>query len=105
MDHLVQFTISIDDAHIAKLVEEKAARALNDEVLKIVEAEIGTSRGGCFSDGMSDRALGEVREILEDNKDYIIQEAAQEIANRVMRSKKSREAVIKKVGEIDETTD
>ena len=98
MDHLVQFTISIDDAHIAKMVEEKAARALTDEVLKIVKAEIGTPHD-YFGGGMTDGALREVREILEDNKDYIIQEAAKEIANRVMRSKKSREAVIEKVGE------
>lgn len=37
MDHLVQFTISIDDAHIAKLVEDEAAKALTDEVLKVGE--------------------------------------------------------------------
>lgn len=104
MDHLVQFTISIDDAHIAKLVEDKAATVLTDEVLKIVNAEIGTARGH-FSNGMSDRAIREVREVLEENKDHIIQEAAKEIADRVMRSKKSREAVIEKVGEVDEITD
>lgn len=104
MDHLVQFTISIDDAHIAKLVEDKASTVLTDEVLKIVKAEIGTARG-YFSDGMSDRAIREVRDILEANKDYIIQEAAREIANRVMRSKTSREAVIEKVGEVNEITD
>lgn len=104
MDHLVQFTISIDDAHIAKLVEDEAAKALTDEVLKVVKAEIGTPRD-YFGGGMTDRALREVREILEANKDYIIQEAAKEIANRVMKSKKSREAVIDKVGEVDEITD
>ena len=100
MDHLVQFTISIDDAHIAKMVEENAAKALTDEVLKIVKAEIGTPRD-YFGGGMSDRALREVREILEANKDYIIQEAAKEIANRVMRSKKTKDAVLEKLGEAE----
>lgn len=104
MDHLVQFTISIDDAHIAKMVEEKAAKALTDEVLKIVKAEIGTPRD-YYSNGMSDKALREFRELLDVNKDYIVQEAAKEIANRVMKSKKSREAVIEKVGAVNETTD
>ena len=103
MDHLVQFTISIDDAHIAKLVEDKAAIVLTDEVIKVVKKTVGD--GSYWGDGMSKQGLEEVTKFLEANKDYIIQEAAKEIANRVMKSKKSREAVIDKVGEADEITD
>ena len=35
MDHLVQFTISVDDAHIAQMVESRAAEAMEHEVLKV----------------------------------------------------------------------
>lgn len=97
MDHLVQFTISIDDAHIASLVEKQAASVLSDEVIKVVKKTIGD--GSYFGDGMSKQALGEVYKFLEDYKDYIIQESAKEIATRVMRSKKTKDAIIDKIGE------
>ena len=99
MDHLVQFTISIDDEHISKLVEEKAAKVLSDEVIKVVKKTVGDD--SYWGDGMSKQALEQVYKFLEDHKDYIIQETAKEIANRVMRSKKTREAVVEKVGEVD----
>lgn len=99
MDHLVQFTISIDDAHIAKLVENEAAKALSDEVIKVVKKTVGD--GSYWGDGMSKQALEEVTKFLEAHKDYIIQETAKEIATRVMRSKKTKEAVLEKLGEAD----
>lgn len=99
MDHLVQFTISIDDAHIAKLVEDRAAKTLEDEVIKIVKKTVGD--GSYWGDGMTKQALGEVTKFLEDHKDYIIQETAKEIATRVMRSKKTKDAILEKLGEAE----
>lgn len=100
MDHLVQFSISIDDKHIAMLVEKEAARVLSDEVIKIVKKTIGD--GSYWGDGMSEQALKEVTKFLEAHKDYIIQETAKEIAARVMRSKKTKDAVLEKLGEVAE---
>lgn len=99
MDHLVQFTISIDDAHISQLVEKEAAKVLSDEVIKVVKKTVGD--GGYWGDGMSKQALGEVTKFLEAHKDYIIQETAKEIATRVMRSKKTKDAVLEKLGEAE----
>lgn len=99
MDHLVQFTISIDDEHIAKLVEDRAAKTLEDEVIKIVKKTVGD--GSYWGDGMTKQALGEVTKFLEDHKDYIIQETAKEIATRVMRSKKTKDAILEKLGEAE----
>lgn len=100
MDHLVQFTISIDDAHIAKLVEYEAAKVLSDEVIKVVKKTVGD--GSYWGDGMSKQALGEVTKFLEAHKDYIIQESAKEIAARMMRSKKNKDAIMEKLGEAEE---
>lgn len=100
MDHLVQFTISIDDAHIARLVENEAARVLSDEVIKVVKKTVGD--GSYWGDGMSKQALGEVTKFLEAHKDYIIQETAKEIATRIMRSKKTKDAIMEKLGEVGE---
>jgi hypothetical protein len=102
MDHLVQFTISIDDAHIAQLVEKQAASVLSDEVIKVDKKTIGD--GSYFGDGMSKQALGEVGKFLEAHKDYIIQETAKEIATRFMRTKKNKDAILEKLGEEDEQT-
>lgn len=100
MDHLVQFTISIDDAHIAKLVEYEAAKVLSDEVIKVVKKTVGDD--SYWGDGMSKQALGEVTKFLEAHKDYIIQESAKEIATRIMKNKKYKDAVIEKLGEVEE---
>lgn len=99
MDHLVQFTISIDDAHIAKLVEKEAAKVLSDEVIKVVKKTVGD--GSYWGEGMSKQGLEEITKFLEDHKDYIIQETAKEIATRVMRSKKTKDAVLEKLGEAE----
>ena len=99
MDHLVQFTISIDDEHIANLVEKQAASVLSDEVIKVVKKTVGDD--SYWGDGMSKQALEEVHKFLEDHKDYIIQETAKEIAARVMRSKKNKDAILEKLGEVD----
>lgn len=99
MDHLVQFTISIDDAHIAKLVEYEAAKVLSDEVIKVVKKTVGDD--SYWGDGMSKQALGEVTKFLETHKDYIIQESAKEIAARIMRSKKNKDAIMEKLGEVE----
>lgn len=99
MDHLVQFTISIDDAHIAKLVEYEAAKVLSDEVIKVVKKTVGD--GSYWGDGMSKQALEEVSKFLEAHKDYIIQDSAKEIAARMMRSKKNKDAIMEKLGEAE----
>ena len=99
MDHLVQFTISIDDAHITKLVETEAARVLSDEVIKVVKKTVGD--GSYWGEGMSKSALAEVTKFLEAHQDYIIQESAKEIATRVMRSKKTKDAILERLGETE----
>ena len=99
MDHLVQFTISIDDAHIAKLVEDGAAKSLENEVIKIVKKTVGYD--SIWGDVMSEQALKEVTKFLEAHKDYIIQKTAEEIATRMMRSKKTKDAILEKLGEAE----
>lgn len=100
MDHLVQFTISIDDTHISNLVEKEAARVLSDEVIKVVKKTVGDD--SYWGDGMSKQALGEVTKFLEAHKDYIIKETAKEIATRMTRSKKNKDAIMEKLGEVEE---
>ena len=97
MDHLVQFTISIDDAHIAKMVEDKAARALSDEVLKKCKVAVGEEHWGDFIMGPSLKK--ELETFFRDNKDAIIEAAADKLAEKMIRTKAAKEAVKKVVEE------
>lgn len=92
MDHLVQFTISIDDAHIAQMVEKNASKALEDKLLTIVKKQI-CNDGSYFDSCLYKQALDCYKELLESCKDDIIETAAKDIADRVMRSKKMRDRI------------
>ena len=97
MDHLVQFTISIDDAHIAKMVEDKAARTLSDEVLKKCKVAVGEGHWNGFEVGPA--LKNELEIFFRDNKDAIIEAAADKLAEKMIRTKAVKEAVKKVVEE------
>ena len=98
MDHLVQFTISIDDAHIAQMVEDKAAKALTDEVLKKCKLAIGENHWNGFEVGPA--LKNELENFFRDNKDDIIEAAADKLAEKMIRTKAAKEAVKKVVEEV-----
>lgn len=95
MDHLVQFTISIDDKHIAEMVEQKAAKALEDEVLKICREYIYDDRDNYWQqDQLGEPIKKEIRAFFDANKDAIIDEASKKVAEKMMRTKGIKEALI-----------
>lgn len=98
MDHLVQFTISIDDAHIAQLVEDRAAKALTDEIQKKCKNAVGESHWGDFEVGPA--LKNELEKFFRDNKDTIIEAAADKLAEKMIRTKAAKEAVKKVVEEV-----
>lgn len=99
MDHLVQFTISIDDKHIAQLVEKEASKALKDEVLKVCKSHIGCERdywGNSEPGPMLKKALDD---FIKDNREEIIDKAADKLAERLSRTKVVKEAAAQRVME------
>ena len=97
MDHLVQFTISIDDKNIAQMVEQKAAKAMEDEVLKVCKSQIGCEAnywGNSEPGPMLKKALDE---FIKDNREKIIDKAADKLAERLSRTKVVKEAAAKRV--------
>lgn len=95
MDHLVQFTISIDDNHIAQMVEQKAAKAMEDEVLKICKKYIYEERNNYWEqDKLGEPIKKEIRDFLDANKDAIIDETSKKLAEKMMRTKAIKEALI-----------
>ena len=99
MDHLVQFTISIDDNHIAQMVESRAAKAMEDEVLKVCKSQIG-SEANCWGDNEPGPALKKaINNFMTDNREEIIDRAADKLADRLSRTKAVKEAAAKRVSE------
>ena len=97
MDHLVQFTISIDDKHIAKMVEDKAVDAMKDEVLKVCKSHIGVERN-FWGDGQPGPALKKaIDDFMTENREAIIDKAADKLAERLSRTKAVKEAATKRV--------
>lgn len=99
MDHLVQFTISIDDKHIAQMVEKEASNALKDEVLKVCKSHIGCERdywGNSEPGPMLKKALDD---FMKDNREEIIDKAADKLADKLSRTKVVKEAAAQRIME------
>ena len=92
MEHIVQFTISIDDDTITKRVEERAEKIIIDEIRKKVEnAFFAKSYYGTPT-----KDLGEWSErlfigFLDEHKAEILECAAKYLAEKLAKTKAGRE--------------
>ena len=94
MEHLVQFTINVDDDNIRRAVEESARKQIISDLRRDVENIIFERNG--YS--KYDRPLKEmVRECIEsviaENKEFIIQEAIKGLVDKLSRTKAAKEAL------------
>lgn len=96
MDHLVQFTISIDDKHIAQMVEQKAAKTMEDEVLKVCKSYIGCERNYWGDNEPGPVLKKAIEDFMKDNREEIIDKAADKLAERLSRTKAVKEAAAKR---------
>lgn len=96
MDHLVQFTISIDDKHIAQMVEQKAAKTMEDEVLKICKSQVGCEANYWGNNEPGPVLNKAIEDFMKDNREEIIDKAADKLAERLSRTKAVKEAAAKR---------
>lgn len=96
MEHIVQFGISIDDEAIRQSVEQSAKNKVVSELKSEIKSKLITSWGD-----LSPIAKDIITEVLEDNKDEILQKASAMVADSMKRSKKYREALSKIVEDIE----
>lgn len=99
MDHLVQFTISIDDAHIAQMVEKEASKAMQDEVLKVCKSQIGGEANYWGNNEPGPLLKKALDDFMNDNREEIIDKAADKLAERLSRTKIVKGAAAKRVSE------
>lgn len=99
MDHLVQFTISIDDKHIAEMVEKEAANAMKDEVLKVCKSQVGCEANYWGNSEPGPMLKKAVDNFMADNREEIIDKAADKLAEKLSKTKVVKEAAAQRISE------
>lgn len=101
MEHIVQFAIGIDDEAIKKNLEESAVKQITKNIQADVEKAMFNSRysygygqsSEVDKDSPKEWVVDMVKDVIEVNKDQIIECAITELTKNMMRSKTVREAV------------
>lgn len=96
MEHIVQFAIGIDDDAIVKKVSENAEREIINDLKqkvanRIFQHNYYTKNADPDRDPLTDFAKKIITSVIEDNKDVIIEKAAEHLADKLARSKKGKE--------------
>lgn len=93
MEHIVQFAIGIDDDAIVKRIKESAYNDVVKQLLDEAKKDLRLTGSYWTKESWSiivDRAL---RNYLDENKDTIINLAAQKLADSYRRTKAYKEAM------------
>lgn len=102
MEHIVQFAIGIDDEAIRKRITESAEKQITDNIQKDVERVIfngGWNTGKVDKNSPKEWVKDIVKDVIEANKDQIIEAAVVELAKNMAKTKAVKEAMTKVVGE------
>lgn len=96
MEHIVQFAIGIDDEAIVKIVNENAERVIINDLKqqvanKLFQRDYYRNNADPERDPLSTFAKGIVERFLVENKDIIIERAAEQLADKLARTKKAKE--------------
>ena len=95
MEHIIQFGITIDDEAIKQTILDNAEKNIMDRITKDVQLAIFRTNG--WSDAPTNQLRPWVEEkvdvILKENKDTIVELAAEKLAERLARTKKAKELV------------
>lgn len=95
MEHIIQFGVTVDDDAIIKHVEEKASEA----VVKEIKANLGISKYYAEENVVRKIVQEEVDKCFENLQDKIIAETARLLVDKLIRTKKVKEAVQKVMDE------
>ena len=94
MEHIIQFAINFDDQTITKIVEEKAAVQIVDDIKEEIKASL-PKKWGYNRNSVDYNQIVEkwVAELLESEKDTIINQAIDRIAKSIPRTKAYKEKI------------
>ena len=84
MEHILQFGVNIDEDRIVKTAEDRAAT----ELINYIHKSIDNLRGNVYGeDALRDIAREEIAKVVDANKEKIIEQATEKLAEKLARSK------------------
>ena len=92
MQHLVQFTFDFEDDNIREKIESTIEKQIVSKIHNDIKNEYFTKRWG--DDPIANMVSSQVKEIVEDNKNLIIEKASKILAEKISRKKGVVDAVI-----------
>ena len=101
MEHIVQFAISIDDnaivASVTKNAEKEIIKDLKQQVINKIFSSSSYYRNDADPeiDKLSSASEDIIKKAFEENQQYILDKAAELLADRLARSKKGKELLTK----------
>lgn len=92
MQHLIQFTFDFEDDNIRKKIESGIEKQIVSKIQNDIQKEYFAKRWG--DDPIANMVSSQVKEIVENNKDLIIEKASKILAEKISRKKGVVDAVI-----------
>ena len=92
MQHLIQFTFDFEDDNIRKKIESGIEKQVVSKIQDDIKNEYLTKRWR--DDPIANMVSSQVKNIVEDNKDLIIEKASKILAEKISRKKGTTDAVI-----------
>lgn len=100
MEHIVQFAIGIDDNAIKNRITDNAEKQITASIQKDVEKTIfnpGWKSGEIDKNSPKEWVKDIVKDVIEANKNQIIEAAVAELARNMAKTKAVKEAITKVV--------
>lgn len=92
MQHLIQFTFDFENDNIRKKIESGIEKQIVSKIQDDIKRDYLTKKWG--DDPIANMVSAQVKEIVEDNKDLIIEKASKVLAEKISRKKGTTDAVI-----------
>lgn len=92
MQHLIQFTFDFEDDNIRRKIESGIEKQIVSKIQNDIQKEYFAKRWG--DDPIANMVSSQVKEIVENNKDLIIEKASKILAEKISRKKGVADAVI-----------
>lgn len=106
MEHVVQFGICIDDERIRAAIEKSAEEKVMKELIRQVMNHVFDA--GYYgsdakpSDPMKEWCIKHFDDFLEQNREVILDRAAERLADRLSRTKAAKEMLFQVIGASEE---
>ena len=98
MEHLVQFAINVDDEKIKQTIESNVMKQIVNKISEECLNEI-VDKDSNYPFKIRQLVNNNIQRFFEQNKDLIIFETSNKLAEKLVKTKAVREAVEKLLGE------